>query len=237
MLYAINGVSAYHLTNGKEQSLTPAGPQTLSLLMVPTSSPFADSSAVDPQAGPAEDFYLHLHLPPELDLALPATTQIYHQPPTSYLIPRWDLGPDSGAFTKIEFPAPRSREGVQEDVDTFETILAQCTAFLERAPPPVTRSQKSATFGPMDSSPSRSKGAMAAEEQLPPYNPGNYKPGEAYAKGSHSSAHGGQIVLVDEEDGSVIGELGEGYQVVEDGAVKPGSKGTWKVSRLGTAAC
>lgn len=230
LLYAINGVSAYHLANGKETSLTPAGPQTLSLLMVPTSSPFADTSAVDPQAGPAEeDFYLHLHLPPELDLPLPATTQIYHQPPTSYLIPRWDLGPDSGAFTKIEFPTLESRKGVQEDVDTFETILAQCTAFLERAPPPVPQTKKSATFGgPMESTASRSKAAMAAEEALPAYNPGNYKPGEAYAKGSHSSAHGGQIVLVDEEDGSVIGELGEGYQVVEDSAVKPGSKGIFE---------
>lgn len=231
MLYAINGVSAYHLANGKEESLTPAGPQTLSLLMVPTSSPFADTSALDPQSPqtPEEDFYLHLHLPPELDLPLPATTQIYHQPPRSYLIPRWDLGPDSGAFTRIEFPALTSRAGVQEDVDTFETILAQCTAFLERAPPPVPRTKKSNS--PLETSGnSRSKAAMAAEEQLPAYNPGNYKPGEAYAKGSHSlSSHqGGQIVLVDEEDGSVIGELGEGYQVVEDSALKPGSKGEYK---------
>lgn len=239
LLYAINGVSAYHLANGNEKSLTPAGPQTLSLLMVPTSSPFADSSAANPQAGSTEeDFYLHLHLPPELDLPLPATTQIYHQPPTSYLIPRWDLGPDSGAFTKIEFPSLDSRKGVQEDVDTFETILAQCTAFLERAPPPVPRSQKSATFGPTDSPASRSKAAMAAEEQLPAYNPGNYKPGEAYAKGSHSSAHGGQIVLIDEEDGSVVGELGEGYQVVEDSGVKPGSKGACPIAfRLIVPTC
>ena len=35
-------------------------------------------------------------------------------------------------------------------------------------------------------------------------------------------------MLVDEEDGSVIGELGEGFQVVEDGAVKPGSKGMYR---------
>lgn len=227
LLYAVNGVSAYHIANGKEQSLTLAGPQTLSLLMVPTSSPFADTSAVSPSAGPAEeDFYLHLHLPPELDLPLPATTQIYHQPPTSYLIPRWDLGPDSGAFTRIEFPAPGSRPGVQEDVDTFETILAQCTAFLERAPPPIAKDKKSsATSSKPKATSVKSKAALAAEEQLPAYNPGDYKPGEAYAEGSHSSAHGGQIVLVDEEDGSVIGELGEGYQVVEDSSLKPGSKG------------
>lgn len=225
LLYAVNGISAYHLANGKEESLTPAGGQTLSLLMVPTSSPFADNSAVNPRSRPAEeDFYLHLHLPPELDLPLPATTQIYHQPPSSYLIPRWDLGPDSGAFTRIEFPTPDNRKGVQDDIDTFETILAQCTAFLERAPPPVPRSKKAAGGSPPGGS-SRSKAAMAAEEQLPAYNPGNFKPGEGYAKGSHSSTPGGQIVLVDEENGSVIGELGEGYQVVEDSGVKPGSKG------------
>ncbi|ROW13233.1 hypothetical protein VPNG_04844 [Cytospora leucostoma] len=227
LLYAVNGVSAYHLAHGKEQSLTPAGPQTLSLLMVPTSSPFADTTAVGPADGPAEeDFYLHLHLPPELDLPLPATTQIYHQPPTSYLIPRWDLGPDSGAFTRIEFPAPGTRPGVQEDVDTFETILAQCTAFLERAPPPISKDKKTSTTPPKaKTSSTRSKAALVAEESIPAYNPQDYHPGEAYAEGSHSSSvQGGQIVLVDEEDGSVIGELGEGYQVIEDSSLKPGSK-------------
>ncbi|TPX11975.1 uncharacterized protein E0L32_007278 [Thyridium curvatum] len=195
--------------------------------MVPTSSPFADL-AVDPQSGaPEEDFYLHLHLPPELDLPLPATTQIYHQPPRSYLIPRWDLGRDAGAFTRIEFPSVGSRKGLQEDVDTFETILAQCTAFLERAPPPKTSkvggTEKSASSkGDYGAESSKSKAGLG--EELPAYNPADFKPGEGYVKGSHSSHQGGQIVLVDEEDGSVIGELGEGFQVVEDSALKPGSK-------------
>ncbi|GKT47324.1 spermatogenesis-associated protein 20 [Colletotrichum spaethianum] len=220
LLYAINGVKAFHISNGKEESLTPAGPQTLSLLMVPTSSPFSDGVET-----PAEDFYLHLHLPPELDLPLPATTQIYHQPPTSYLIPRWDLGPDSGAFTRIEFPDTGSRKGLQEDVDTFETILAQCTAFLERAPPPKTTSS------------SKSKAAAAAaaypyddpsccRRWPPPYNPADYQPGQGYAPGAHSSSNsGGRIVLIDEEDGSVIGELTENYQVNEELGVRPGTKG------------
>lgn len=183
--------------------------------MVPTSSGFADPNTVNTE----EDFYLHLHLPPELDLPMPATTQIYHQPPTSYLIPRWDLGPDSGAFTRIEFPPVGSRSGVQEDVDTFETILAQCTAFLERAQAPLQKKQESEA--------ARAKAREAAGEELPPYNPADYEPGQAYATGSKSSqaAPGGRIVLIDEEDGSVIGELGEGFQVVEDGAVQPGSKG------------
>lgn len=212
LLYAVEGVQAYHIANGKEESLTTSGPQTLSLLMVPTSSPFADAS----QVGAVEnDFYLHLHLPPELDLPLPATTQIYHQPPSSYLIPRWDLGPNCGAFTRIEFPRAGSRSGLQEDIDTFETILAQCTAFLERAPPPKPTKVAAA---------SSEKAKEAAGDELPPYNPADYAPGEGYAQGSRSSHTGGRIVLVDEEDGSVIGELGETYQIVEDSAVKPGSK-------------
>lgn len=229
LLYAIRGVSAYHLAYGKEESLTPAGPQTLSLLMVPTSSPFADPTSLDTsqREDAEEDFYLHLHLPPELDLPLPATTQIYHQPPNSYLIPRWDLGRDSGAFTRLEFPSVGSRKGLQEDVDTFETILAQCTAFLERAAPPKSAKAKEAAasdFVEQPSSSSSSKSKMAAEEQLPAYNPGQYEPGEAYAQGSHSSnSQGGKIVLIDEEDGSVIGELGDGYDIL-DSKVEPGSK-------------
>ena len=202
LLYSINGIKAYHIQDGHEQSLTPSGPQTLSLLMVPTNSPFADLSTSIPQnEAPDEDFYLHLNLPPELDLPLPATTQIYHQPPSSYLIPRWDLGPDAGAFTKIEFP--RIGYGVtQEDVDTFETILAQCTAFLERAKPPV---------------PSK------AGEKGGYYNPADYGPGGKYSdsKGHHEP---GQIVLVDEDDGSVVGELGGDAKVVEDPRLKMGSK-------------
>ncbi|PHH59796.1 hypothetical protein CDD81_2563 [Ophiocordyceps australis] len=222
LLYAVEGIKAYHLANGVEESLTPSGPQTLSLLMVPTASGFADASGVSTGE---QDFYLHLHLPPELDLALPATTQIYHQPPTSYLIPRWDLGPDSGAFTRVEFPAVGSRPGVQEDVDTFETILAQCTSFLERAPAPKRPEQ------PTGSRAADAKAREAAGEELPPYNPGDYDPGEGYVQGSHSAAtKGGRIVLVDEEDGSVVGELGEGFNVVEESGVKPGSKDPVEIS-------
>lgn len=202
MLYSINNIRAFHLQDGEESDLTPSGPQTLSLLMVPTNPAPTDT---DPAGTlPEEDFYLHLHLPPELDLSLPATTQIYHQPPTSYLIPRWDLGPDSGAFTRIEFPAIGSGPDkvTQEDIDTFETILAQCTAFLERAGP---------------------KGQNT-------YNPADFAPGEGYV-GTGSEKPGerkeqqypGQIVIVDEENGSVVGELTDGYNVV-DTDVKPGSK-------------
>ena len=168
--------------------------------MVPTSSPFADLSSANPtSSAPEEDFYLHLHLPPELDLSLPATTQIYHLPPRSYLIPRWDLGPDSGAFTRIEFPKIGSgpERVTQEDIDTFETILAQCTAFLERA--------------------SFSGGSDKK------YNPAEFAPGEGYV-GAGSGHDHGHIVLVNEEDGSVVGELGDGFNVIEGKDVHPGSK-------------
>jgi len=143
-------------------------------------------------------------------VALPATTQIYHRPPRSYLIPRWDLGPDSGAFTRIEFPPiGKGPDRVsQEDVDTFETILAQCTAFLERAHAPTTE-----------------KGAK-------PYNPADYQPGEAYALGTGHSIHG-QIVLIDEDDGSVVGELMEGTEMLEDSKVRPGEEIEIQISQDG----
>lgn len=209
LLYTIGGIKAYHIQQGEEHSLTPSGPQTLSLLMVPTNSPFADLSNTRGQnEAPEEDFYLHLNLPPELDLPLPATTQIYHQPPRSYLIPRWDLGPESGAFTRIEFPSlGKGPDSVtQEDIDTFETILAQCTAFLERAQAPQH---------------DKSKGDLKA------YNPQDYAPGEAYA-GSSKQNHG-EVVLVDEENGSVVGQLAEDAQIIEDPRLKQGSKSQYSL--------
>lgn len=174
VLYSVRNIRAFSVQNGQEHEITTSGPQELTLLMVPTSSPFADLSSAEPQsAAPEEDFYLHLNLPPELDLPLPATTQIYHRPPTSYLIPRWDLDSDSGAFIRIEFPGIGVGPGKvsREEVDTFETILAQCTAFLERAPMP---------------------------EKGGPYNPSMYKPGEAYISSGTGGAAApnkhGQIV-------------------------------------------
>jgi spartin len=202
LLYTVAGIKAYHIQQGEETSLTPTGPQTLSLLMVPTNSPFANLSNTQGQnEAPEEDFYLHLNLPPELDLPLPATTQIYHQPPRSYLIPRWDLGPESGAFTRIEFPpiGKGSTSVTQEDVDTFETILAQCTAFLERAQAPQHH---------------KGKGDVKA------YNPQDYRPGEGYV----GTGNNGEVVLVDEENGSVVGELAEGATIHADPALKQGSK-------------
>ncbi|KAJ5596805.1 hypothetical protein N7450_003263 [Penicillium hetheringtonii] len=210
LLYSVNNIRAFHIQDGEEQELTPSGPQTLSLLMVPTATeaptpPYAAGSGTQT---PEEDFYLHLYLPPELDLALPATTQIFHQPPDSYLIPRWDMAPEVGAFIRIQFPGIGNGPNnvTQDDVDTFETILAQCTAFLDRSPP----------------TPKGKSGSHAA------YNPADYAPGEGYistpaAEKNDHNAHG-KIVLVDEEDGSVVGELGDGYNVVEDPDVKPGSK-------------
>ena len=211
LLYSVGNINAYHLQNGSESSLTPSGPQTLTLLLVPTAAEDAHhQNLLDDEPGarpltPEEDFYLHLHLPPELDIPMPATTQVFHQPPRSYLIPRWDLGPEAGAFTRIEFPkiGSGSDRVSQEEIDTFETILAQCTAFLEKKPLP------------------EGKGVV------PTYDPSKYQPGEGYIGGSGGLVkgdHHGHIVLIDEEDGSVVGELGEGYEIDEKTGVKPGDK-------------
>ncbi|KAJ5184503.1 Senescence/spartin-associated [Penicillium cf. griseofulvum] len=203
LLYSVNNIRAFHIQNGEEQELTPSGPQTLSLLMVPTNTATAGPGTDYPEDSPEEDFYLHLYLPPELDIAIPATTQIFHQPPDSYLIPRWDMGPDAGAFIRIQFPSIGAGPSnvSQDDIDTFESILAQCTAFLERTPHP-----------------------KAGDHTA--YNPADYAPGEGYVgtpDTKKADTHG-RIVLVDEENGSVVGELGDGYNVVEDADVKPGSK-------------
>lgn len=45
LLYAIPNIEAYHIQDGQEQSLTPSGGQTLSLLMVPVDSHVADKAA------------------------------------------------------------------------------------------------------------------------------------------------------------------------------------------------
>lgn len=203
ILYSVNNIRAFHVQNGDEHEITTSGPQEMQLLMVPISSPFADLSSANPSsAAPEEDFYLHLRLPPELDQPLPATTQIYHKPPSSYLIPRWDLGPDSGAFIRVQFPSIGHGPGrvSQEEIDTFETILAQCTAFLERASPP---------------------------NDYAHYDPSTYRPGEGYVSSSvpeKGQPQHGQIVLIDEENGSVVGELSDGYALNEAPNVKPGSK-------------
>ena len=214
LLFSVKNIRAFHIQDGEEQELTPSGPQTLSLLMVPTttSTPTPPYAAGAGTEAPEEDFYLHLYLPPELDLALPATTQIFHQPPDSYLIPRWDMSPDAGAFIRIQFPSIGSGPNhvTQDDIDTFETILAQCTAFLDQAP----SSKKSDSYAA--------------------YNPADYAPGEGYVSSGDTKTANmhGKIVLVDEEDGSVVGELGEGYDVVEDSDVKPGSKSEWSLAHI-----
>jgi spartin len=267
ILYTIPNIKAYHVQDGEETSLTPWQPQPLSLLMVPTAagfhSPTTAQGSSSSQSHP-DDFYLHLHLPPELDLPLPATTQIYHQPPNAYLIPRWDLGPERGAFTRIEFPGigPGRDQVTQEDVDTFESILAQCTAFLERAPPPPAYNKPS----PYE----HDNGGLAAGGYetggYKPYHPADYAPGQGYAAnekvpqytppvefagtsasektalgaaGTSSLAHHdvlegsslgggheyGQIVLIDEENGSVVGELSENLTIEAGPGLKLGSKG------------
>lgn len=196
LLLSVGGVKAYHIQDGQQSSLTASGPQTLSMLMVPSDSPFHQTTTLPQNQALDQDYTLHLHLPPELELPLPASSQVYPQPPSSYLIPRWDLGSESGAFTRIEFPPVGTGPDhvSQEDLDTFETILAQCTAFLERATPPKLGRHLSA------------------------YNPADYAEGGKYA------GHG-QIVLVDEDDGSVVGELADGAQVYEHPGIRHGSKG------------
>ena len=216
LLYTTEHVRAFYIQNGEESDLTPSGPQILSLLMVPTKTKTKSDNdttsewEADEEEEEEEDFYLHLRLPPELDLPLPATTQIFPQGNYSYLIPysganlsppgvAHEQGGEEGAFIRVQFPSSASRE----DVDTFESILAQCTAFHERG---------------------RGVGVSSRPPQPPPRDAAHayhYPDSKSDSKKQDSD---GKIVLVDEKNGGVVGELAAGYNVVEEPGVHPGSK-------------
>lgn len=194
LLYTVPGVRAFHIQDGQEQSLSPSGPQELQMLMIAHNSSHEQPSTSLLQATTENDYSLHLTLPPELELPMPATTQVFHQQPDSYLIPRLDLSPDGGVFTRIQLGRP-GQGCSQEDIDTFETILAQCTAFLERAPAP------------------------RIDEPLPAYEAGIVGKGQTSLDSKH-----GQIVLIDEDNGSVVGELAETAHIYEDSSIQHGHK-------------
>ncbi|EGX53943.1 hypothetical protein TWF173_006142 [Orbilia oligospora] len=261
VLYEVPAINVYHLASGNETRLNEV-PAPLTMLMVSTTivDPFAETPTEE------EDFYLHVQQLPNLDLPLPATTKIFRQYPRSYLIPRLDLDGGLGnCFTRIEFLEHRS----QDDIDTFETILAQCTAFLENAKPPQLDQQQrsrsrspapvpiySAPGGSADgyygyngasnneksSSSSRSKQKGATTRDLGGSAAGGYVPGsgamagEQYGYGVPTMSapdrapQGGRLVLVDEQDGRIVGELSEGFNVVESQGVQPGSKAPVEVS-------
>ncbi|RVD86646.1 uncharacterized protein DFL_004910 [Arthrobotrys flagrans] len=260
VLYEVPAINVYHLASGNETRLNEV-PSPLTMLMVSTTivDPFAENPTEE------EDFYLHVQQLPNLDLPLPATTKIFRQYPRSYLIPRLDLDGGLGnCFTRIEFQEHRS----QDDVDTFETILAQCTAFLENAKPPQLDQQQrsrsrspapvptySAPGGSADgyygyngssnngkSSSSRSKQKGATTRDLGGSGAGGYVPGSGVLAGEQynyagptmsapdRAPQGGRLVLVDEQDGRIVGELSEGFNVVESQGVQPGSKAPVEVS-------
>jgi len=104
-------------------------------------------------------------------------------------------------------------------VDTFETILAQCTAFLENAPPPSNEKGRQETIP-----------RFASDGQgTSPYIPGSgVVAGHEYGYTSQADVgvqgDTGRLVLVDEHDGRIVGELSEGFNVLEQGNVEPGSK-------------
>jgi len=62
-----------------------------------------------------------------------------------------------------------------------------------------------------------------AQKGAKSYNPADYKGNQAYAYGTGNPNHG-QVVLVNEDNGSVVGELAEGGALVEDSGIKPGQK-------------
>lgn len=214
LLYSINDVRAFQIRQGKEVSLTPSGPQTLNLT---TSS------------GEQNNVTLRLRLSPDVDIPLLATTKVFSRPPRSYMIPPASFQDNVAAFTRIEF----ADTVPIDDVETFETILAQTTAFGRgglRGTPGNTPSSSPAR-------PPRPASGSARSSPAPPAKSATWGSPSTPAPRSSSSTPvktrpamdrkpTGQLVLVDEEDGNVMGQLGAGAEVIEDSKVSGSSKDT-----------
>lgn len=226
--YTVQPIKAYQIRDGEETSLTPDGQGYMRLLTVQKPPGIVDPS-VDGSEEP--DCYLHLQIQDKLDFPMPSTTKIFTRPPASYMIPRWDVDARSGEFLRIEFPPRATQEEWTADVAFWETILEQFhligqdDGFVKRSgsspslrPPP----PPAATSYPAD----KKKSKKSSSAKIQAYDPSNFTTGEAYVAGSRSSTSqlGGRIVLVDEENDKVIGELSDGFQVFEDGDVKLGGK-------------
>ncbi|RKF62544.1 putative protein spg20 [Erysiphe neolycopersici] len=192
LLYAIQGVNAYHVENQKEQLLTSKGPQTLSLFMTRTYTTPQDSL---PREGPK----LHLKISLFLDLELPANSRINIQPPQSYLIPRHDGTSGSKSVVRIEFPLESENKGIRDDIDTFEAILNQFNIIIEDSSSPP-----------------------------PQYDPSAYQAEDIKTPSNRDSQ--GQIMIVDENNGEIIGELGTGFRVIENAHLNPGSSGPVEIT-------
>ena len=177
----------------------PVGLLSLECVTIPISEHGADPSE--------HDLWLVLRIDPSnqpgkvptsspdsgLELALPATQQIIHNPSSNtYTLPLTGPGAIYGDTTlTIVLPTP-SDSTLQEDYETLEVIFAQY-AVLQTITPP---------SGPPPTS--------AAGTPLPVQHDGDLK---------------GRLVLVDDENGQVVGELSENIQVHEDEAMRSPPRG------------
>ncbi|KAI1006022.1 hypothetical protein K3495_g2198 [Podosphaera aphanis] len=199
LLCAIQGVNAYQIENGEEHLLTKAGPQELSILLVPSSSnSVSDASSVKSSSRPPQKFYLLFEVLPALDLPVFPTTRIYRQAPRSYIISCSNPETESGSSIRIEFSEGINEKSFLKDKDTFENILTQQSVFVgsEADPNPIQAS-------------------------MAPYDPSTYQAREKYSP-AHSISDG-KLFLVDEKNGNIIGELGGGHKVIEDTQIKTSS--------------
>jgi len=99
--------------------------------------------------------------------------------------------------------------------------------------PPHDQKQRDGPAGDSSSnSQYTAQGYPNEKRQTPAYTPGSgAAAGEEYGYASRSVAASGhdetgRLVLIDQQDGRIVGELGEGFNVLEQGGVEAGSKGT-----------
>ncbi|KAH8114176.1 senescence-associated protein-domain-containing protein [Phellopilus nigrolimitatus] len=173
-----------------------------------------------------------------------APTQIVHhvRAVRTFIFDGGGLGPAGGNSNwTIKLPEPRSPLDV-ENLDTFEVVLAQYAAVEEvdvDGPPPgysASTTGNSASSTPFK--PSSGKRPVPPPPQLPsqhlsdqpspsvppPRLPPRSLPSSSRLPESKSEADfKGRLVLVDEDDGEVVGTLGEQFHIREDKALR--SKG------------
>ncbi|KAI5295013.1 hypothetical protein KEM52_002611 [Ascosphaera acerosa] len=210
LLFTLPRVHAYAIRDGAERPLT-TQPRDLDLLLIPTTSP--------------GESYLHLHIDPDIDIPCTTETTILFQAPNSYLIPQWDVrtGGYEGEFTRLEVvglaqhgsSAASGGTGRVEELAMFETILEEMTAFTDG--PPQLPQRPVAQPGVEQEKPGIP--ATARSENSPPPPPLPPRPVSQQQQHQQQSYanHRDQVLLVDDQDGTVLGELGGEYRVRKAG--------------------
>ena len=198
----------------------PHSPSAVGLLVLSSSSQQIDYASV------REDIYLRLRHTPDnekashqLDVLVEAWRELRKTSPREFLLAT-EFGDITITFPELHHLIPQTDVRIDLPMEakagmTWEGIVREFEAEVDRFV-----SYKKDSYSLLDA-PFGAHSEKAREaEGIKPYNPGEYPNEKA---GGSGGVPGGRLVLVDEENGAEVGEVG-GMQVSSIGVV-PGSKG------------